>query len=306
MPVAITSAFIDEQLRYVRKKIIDQPYPEYLGANGMIVPVSNEVPRGAASYIYYIRTLVGEAQIIANPSDDLPTADLYVEQKTGIIHDVGVSYRYSDKDLENAAFAGMNLTMSKAQAAKQASMVKLDRIAYVGDAKYNLLGLVNQPNVPVISLVADGTGNSTRWANKTPTQILRDLRDIATVIPSETNLVERPDTMLLTPTEYFLISQTYKDPQSDLTILDAFLRTQGKNGIQYVEMIPGLVGAGAGGTQLGVVYRRREDKVKFHIPMPFTPKLPQARNLNYVVPCRLTTGGIEVTFPLSLRYFQGY
>jgi hypothetical protein len=305
MPIEMSSAFISEQLRYVRRQIIEFPLPEYLGANGMIVPLSGEIPVGATSYVYYIRTLVGEAAIISNPADDLPTADVYVEQKSGIIHDVGDSYRYSDKDLENAAFSGMNLTMSKATAAKQAAMIKLDKICFIGDTKYNLLGLLNQPNVPVASILADGVGGSTRWATKTPTQVLRDLRDLSTLIPIETNLVERPDTLLLPPLQYFYLSQTYKDPMSDMTLMEAFLRTQGANGIQNVEMVPYLAGKGAGGTDMGILYRRREDKVKLHVPMPFTPKRPQERNLHYVVPCRYTTGGVEVTFPMSLRYFQG-
>lgn len=303
--VQITSTFIAGKLQYVRNKVIDQPFPEYMGANGAIAPVSDEIPIGATSYLYYTRTLVGEAKIIANPADDLPTVDLYSVPHTGIIHDVGVAYRYTDKDLEAAAFSGQNLTLGKGLAAKQASMIKLDKICYLGDSQYNLMGLFNQPNVPTASLLADGVGGSTTWGSKTPTQVLRDLRDLSTLIPVTTNMVERPDTMLLPPVEYFQISQTFKDPSSDMTILEAFLRTQGSNGIQNVEPVPWLQGRGIGGTNLGVLYKRREDKLKFHIPMPFTPKRPQEQGFSYTVNCRLTTGGIEFPFPLSAVYFQG-
>lgn len=305
MPQTLNSAFIHERLNYVRRETIQRPLPEYLAANGNVANISTEIPRGARSYTYYILNMVGEAKIIANPADDLPTADVYTEARTGIIHDVGVSYRYTDADLEAAAYAGVELTTQKALAAKTAAMVKLDKIGYMGDSQYGLLGLLNQPNVPFVSLVADGVGGSTAWQDKTPTQVIRDLRDISTVIPVETNMVEKPDTLLLPPTQYYYLTQTYKDPSSNMTLMRAFLETQGIDGIVNVERVPYLAGMGIGGVDLAIVYKRREDKVKFHVPVAWYPKEPQPYNFAYNVPCRLTTGGIEMPFRMSARYIQG-
>lgn len=307
MPVAQNySFFVSEQLRYIRREVLEQQYPEYLMADGRLVPISDEIPAGASSYTYYIRTLVGEAKIIANPADDLPTADVFSEPRTGQIFEIGDSYRYSDSDLEHAQFSGQNLTTAKAMAAKQAMMIKLDKIGYIGDSLYNLLGLHNQPNVPTASMMADGVGGSTLWINKTPTQVLRDLRDFTSLIPISTNLVESADTLLLPPQHYWYLAQTYKDSNSNITLLEAFLRPQQiSGGIANVQPVPYLAGAGPNGANMMIAYRRREDKLKFHIPMPFTPKAPQEINLHYRVPCRMKTGGVEVTFPLAMVYGYG-
>lgn len=301
----LPSFFVEGQLRYVRREITLMPLPEYLMADGRILPVSNEIPIGATSYTYYNRTLVGEAVIIANPADDLPTADVFSSMQTGIIYNVGDSYRYSDMDLEAAQFSGQNLPLAKAIAAKQAMLVKLDKIGYIGDPKYNLMGLTNQVNVPSASVLPDGVGGSTKWIDKTPTQVLRDLRDMASLIPVDTSMVEQPDVILIPPLHHYYLMQTYKDPASDMTLLEAFLRPQGDAGIKFVQPAPYLAGAAPDGSDMAIVFKRREDKAKFHIPMPFTPKRPQENNLHWKVPCRATTGGVEVTAPTSARYFYG-
>ena len=305
MPPQLQSFFVEGQLRYVRREIINYPLPEYLMADGRIVPISNEIPIGATSYTYYNRTMVGEAVIISNPADDLPTADVFTNPQTGIIYNVGDSYRYSDMDLEAAQFSGQNLTLAKAIAAKQAMLVKLDKIGYIGDPKYNLMGLVNQVNIPSASVLPDGVGGSTKWVDKTPTQVLRDLRDMASLIPVETSMVEQPDVILIPPLHHYYLMQTYKDPASDMTLLEAALRPQGEAGIRFIQPAPYLAGAAPDGSDMAIVFKRREDKAKFHIPMPFTPKTPQEHNLHYRVPCRATTGGVEMTTPTSARYFYG-
>lgn len=312
MPVANNySIFVAEQLRHVRREVLEQQFPEYLMADGKLVPVpvpgsSDAIPIGAQTYTYYLQTMVGEAKIISNPGDDLPTADVFTEARIGRVYDVGDSYRYSDMDLEHAQFAGVNLTTMKANAAKKAMMVKIDKIGYIGDADYNILGLCNQPNVPTFSVPNDGAAASTTWASKTPLQILRDLRDFSAITPNSTHMIEYCDTLLLPPLEYWRVAQTFLDAGATITILEAFLKTnQATGGITNVQPIPYLAGAGVGGTNIMVAYARRQDKVKFHIPMPFTPKAPQEINLHYKVPCRMKTGGVELTYPLSMIYGYG-
>lgn len=312
MPVASNySLFVAEQLRHVRNIVLEQEFPEYLMADGRLVPIPapgspDAIPIGAMTYVYYLQTMVGEAKIISNPGDDLPVADLFVEARTGRVFDIGDSYRYSDMDLEHARFAGVNLTAAKANAAKKAMMIKLDKVGYLGDSAYGLLGLCNQPNVPTFSVPNDGTGSSTTWASKTPQQILRDLRDFSAIISNTTNLVETPDTLLLPTLEYFRIAQSFIDTNATTTILEAFLKTNTvTGGINNVQPIPYLNGAGTNGSNMMVAYTRRADKLKFHVPMPFTPKAPQEVNLHYKVPCRMKTGGVEVTYPLSLAYGYG-
>ncbi|HEY9301268.1 MAG TPA: major capsid family protein [Phormidium sp.] len=308
MPDNSYSLYVSEQLRVVRREVIEYPLPEFPLANGLIVPRAtgnNAIPRGATSYLYYLRTFVGEAKIIANPADDLPTVDLYTFPMTGVVHDVGDSYRYSDKDLENAQFAGQNLTSSKALAAKEAAFVKLEKIGYLGDSAYNLQGFMNHPNVPIATVLNDGANNSTQWRNKTAIQVLRDLRDMSAAVPIESGMRETADTLLIPSIQDFYLGQTFTNPLNPQTTLkEAFFKTQGADGIQNIQQVPWLSGA-FNGQDVAIVYKRREDKVKLHVPIPFYAKNPQESGFSWRVPCRLTTGGVELTFPLSARIFVG-
>lgn len=306
MPVNTYSTFVPEQLRYVRRAVLEQEFPEYMAAEGALIPISTEIPVGAQTYLYYLTTMVGEARVIANPGDDLPTADVFMESRIGIIRTIGDSYRYSDEDMEHAMYANVPLATNKAMAAKRAIMIKLDKIGYIGDDNYNLLGLTNQPNVPQFALPADGTGGSTTWESKTAQQIVRDLQDFSTSIMVSTDMIESPDTLLVDTTNYFRIARGFYDDDGTTTILDTFLNPQRTTGgITAVQPCPYLKGASPTGTNIIVAYKRREDKLRFHIPLPFTPKPPQENNLHYKVPCRAKTGGVEVTYPRSMSYAYG-
>jgi hypothetical protein len=308
MPDNSYSVYVSEQLRAVRRNVISYPLPEFPLANGLIIPYAtggNAIPRGASSYLYYLRTFVGEAKIIANPADDLPTVDLYTFPMTGIVHDIGDSYRYSDKDLEHAQFAGVDLTAAKGLAAKEAAFVKLEKVGYLGDSAYNLRGLLNHENIPIASLLNDGVNGSTRWRDKTPYQVLRDLRDMSAAVAIESQMRESADTLLIPPIQDFYLGQTFTSPTNPQTTLkEAFFKTQGADGIQNIQQVPWLEGA-FNGQDVAIVYKRREDKIKLHVPIPFYAKAPQEAGFGWRVPCRLTTGGVELTFPMSARIFVG-
>ena len=47
------------------------------------------------------------------------------------------------------------------------------------------------------------------------------------------------------------------------------------------------------------------DAVSLEIPMPFTQYAPQARNLEFVVPCESRTAGVIVYYPLSMCIMTG-
>lgn len=307
----VSSLFLRDQLKYVQQQVVEQDFPERLMASGTILPISSEIPSGARTYAYDILTYLGEAKVLANGGDDIPMVDAFKEQRIGHVRTIADGYAYTLDDLESAQFARTNLDASMAIAARDVIEAKIDLLGYDGDADNNLLGFLNHPNVPNATVVNDGDENdgsdSTLWIHKTPVQIYRDLVTFATATKDATNMVEIPENIGMPVAQFELISTTPFQSGSDTTILELFLRTQRMSsaGVQNVMPLPYLKGKGPGSSDLMISWRKRADKIKYHVPLDFEQQATQQKNLSFSVICRAKVGGVQVTKPLSMRQAYG-
>lgn len=309
----VTNLFIQRQLQYVQEQVVLQDFPERLMASGQFLDISTEVPAGAQTYSYKILTFVGSAAILGNGADDIPMINAYAEERIGRVRTLADGFAYSLDDMEAANLNGMNIDSQMAVGAREIIEAKYDALGYDGDAAFNLLGIIGHANVPSYTILNDGASNggssSTRWIHKTAEQIYRDLREFVTSTRAATNGVESPQQIAMPQTQFDIIAGTPYPANSDgsETILSFFLKTQRMSpaGVQSVFPAPYLAGKGAGPTDLMISYTKRPDKVKLHMPLDFEMQPVQVSNFNYKIPCRMKTGGVQITKPLSLRYAIG-
>lgn len=301
--------FFARELEYVKAQSYDVQYPELTATR--IIPVSSEAGSGAETITYYQYEEVGQAKIISNYATDLPRVDLKGKEFSAKVKSIGASYGYSVQEIRGAKTAGKSLDARKATAARRANDTEVNRIAYFGDAKHGLVGLLTHPNIPKYVLPADGTLNgvvagtadSMKFVNKTPAQVLRDLNGMVAKQLKLTQNVERPDTLLLDYDTNADIGTRARSDNSDTTILEFFLK---KNPwIKNVEVIPELNGAGTGGTNLVVMYRKSPEKLTLELPQPFEQFPPQAEGLAFVIPCHSRCAGVIVYYPYSIIIAEG-
>src|SRR3989338_5634435 len=110
--------FLEKQLEYVKSQTYDIQYPALKAR--LFIPVSNEIPNGAASHTYQSWDEFGRAELISSYGDDFKRVGVGVKEYVGSIKSVGASYAYSIEDLRRSAFAGTNLDMRLARAARNA------------------------------------------------------------------------------------------------------------------------------------------------------------------------------------------
>ncbi len=293
------SAFFARQLEQIRQKTYDLKLVQLKAR--MLVPVDNSVNPGAQAVTYRQFTPNGLAKIISSYADDLPRSDVQGKEFTAQIKSIGASYGYSIQEIRGAQMVGLPLDQRKANAARRAVEERIDLIAQKGDANTGLIGFLNQANALVYT-IPNGAGLSQLWSSKTPSEILADMSAVPNNIVTTTKEVEQPDTMLLPLAQYGLIATTPMSPTnaSNVTILEFFLRTN-----PYIKMVEpwyALTGAGAGGFDRMVVYRRDPDALMLVIPQEFEQFPPQQRGLEFLVPCHARCGGVQTPYPLSICY----
>lgn len=292
--------FFSRQLEHVKAKTYDVVYPELKARQ--FIPVSFDAGPGARTITYQQFDAVGVAKIISNYASDLPRVDLKGKEFTANVRSLGASYGYSLQDVRSAKMAGLPLEQRKANAAKRAVMQAEDEIALNGDADHGLGGLLSNANVSDETIASDGTGASSLWSAKTADLILRDMNQLVDKVVTVTNGVEEPNTMLMPHGQFSLISNL-RVGDTGKSVKQWFL----DNNPFIKEIMPWskLAGAGAGGTDLFLVYNKSPDKLTLEIPQDFEQLPVQEKGLEYEVPCHARCGGVIIYYPLSIAKGDG-
>lgn len=297
--------FFARQLEYVQSRVYEYQYATLKAYQ--YIPINYNIPAGAEFVTATGFQSVGRARIINSYADDLPEAGILGTQLSNPVVSIGTSYRYSHQEIRAAQFANISLSLRLAEAARRANDELVNDLAIGGNITTGMYGLVNNPNVPTLTVPADGAGalpgGPTAWVNKTPEQVLRDLNLVVNQIVVNSNGVERPNTLLLPLDQYTYISSTPRSINSDMTILQYFLLNNPF--ITTVDWLAQLAGAGINGVDVMIAYDRDENKLAMQIPLAFTQYPPQERNLEFVICCESRFGGVVIYYPYSMIIGEG-
>ena len=267
-------------LEQMRSRVYEDEYPELKARR--FIPVSNEVDTGAETFAYEETNYVGEAKVIYNYADDLPTVATDARKVVREIVSVGDSYIYTIQDIRRAAFSGKDLTARKAVAARRLWERKLDAIAAKGEP---------------------GTGITDGFL--TSQQILDDMNALQRSFITTSRELYTPNWVLMPTEQFLLISHTRMSTTGDRdeTLLQAF--RSANPWIQDVQPWNLLNEAGAGSTDRMCTYFRDPEIMELQVPQEFEVLPPQPKNLAFNVLCHGRTAGTTVFRPLGMRYMDG-
>ncbi len=291
------SIFFARELDYIKSKSYDKVYPEFTALNHF--PITHEVPEGAETMTYYSYEKTGLAVIISNYATDLPRADAKGEPTTATIKSIGDSYGYSVQDMRASRMAGKSLDTRRADAARYAIDRKTNEIAFAGDKKHKLMGMLSEDNdIPIYTLsVVDG---KTSWIDKSADEILEDINKMFAYQAELTQDVERADTLAIPPAVFIDIS-TRQIPNTGYTV-KKFLMENAPY-LKEIVSAPELAGRNKDtnpyGVNVALLYTNSSEKFSLEIPMAFYQYPLQNRNLEVVIPCEERVGGIVMYYPLS-------
>lgn len=285
---ADASFFLGRQLEKIKAKVYEKRYPNLKGRIHF-PPGSEPSGPGAESFTHEVYDSVGVAKIVESYAHDFPRVDVKTSEFTSPIKSLGDSYGYSFQDVRNAMFAGRDLNSRKAMAARKAIAEEEDRLIYYGDAAAGLLGVLNNPNIPIVALPYAIAGTSTA------DQIIETVNTLIDTPITLTNGVEQPNTVLMT-IEAFRYLTTTRIPDTNISILKFIQSSQ--PGVEFDWSIR-LKGQGTGGTDLMVAYNRNEEYVYTEIASDFEQLPPDTDGKTTTINCHERFGGVTIPYPLS-------
>lgn len=301
------SVFFARELDQVKSKAYEKKYPELSALKHF--PITSEINEGAESFTYYCYDNTGMAAIINNYATDLPRVDVIGESHTGYVKGIGDSYGYNVQEMRASRMAGKSLDARKSRAAKRASDYMVNKIAFAGDSKHNLVGIFSDDtNIPVYTLSTvdvDGT-EYTEFAYKDADTILSDINGMVKYIDKITMSIEHPDTLAL-PSHIYIDLSTRRIPDTDTTIL-AFLKKNSpyiKNYVSMPELQQEATDVNDTGMDIMFLYTKDAEKFSLEIPLPFLQHPAQIKNLETEIPCEQRTAGLVIYYPLSMALAYG-
>lgn len=296
---AAESIFVENQLKEIDTRIFETKFPEIRFRD--FLPIKN-ISNAMQTYSYKMYTMYGLAKWISDYASDLPRAGVKAQEYFRQIKGFGIAFGWSMQEMRAAAATNTPLEDMEAQAARRACEEFFDAVARTGDSGLGLLGLLNQTNTTLYT-VPNGISGSAEFKDKTPDEVVADLNGIVNNIVTSTKEVEKPDTLLL-PTEQFTdISSRRMGDGDSTTILNHF-----KQSNPYIKNVGSwyqLTGAGTGGSDRMIAYRRDPMNLEMVIAQEAETFPPQMKNLALEIAMHARTAGVVVRYPLSISYGDG-
>lgn len=277
------------ETRVFEKKYADIMYP-------MVLPVDTSTVDNASDlYTYRMYDRVGKFKVIQDRAADLPRVDVFRKETSMKVISIAASYGYTVQETRAARRTGFTLQDQRVSAVRRAYEEKVNEIAFYGDSTSGIEGFFNNSNVDKLNVTQT-------WISSTATsdEMLKVLNASVSYMVKNTNMVERPNTMLMAYEDYNILSTTPRSSTSDTTVLQYFLN----NDPYITQIIPmnELNDFGGANKNRIVMYDRDPEKVRLHIPQVLEFFPPEREILEYVVGAHARVMGASIYYPKSVLY----
>lgn len=294
--------FVVAQGRNIETRIYRKRYPTYNYAQ--VIPVVTEGNSWAIGTTFFSVDSAGEAKFLSGAGTDMPFNKSTRDQASHDFAMIGSGWEWTIEEINQASLYGIDLSATDAMGATDKVERKLNSVAFVGAAEKNWTGFANSTDVPRADVATPGTF----WPAKTIDQILTDFNEVISRVRTQTNEVEWADSVALPP-EAFRRLATIRLGSGD-GILTGLAYVKANNVYtaetdQPLNIYPvrELATASQDGGGRMVAYRRDEEVVRFHLPMPRTVLGARQKSImGFEQGIIARTGGTEWRLPKAAAY----
>lgn len=167
----------------------------------------------------------GDSIVTAAAANGIPMVQADFSKGLFKAHMIAAGTRVQWIDMQRGNMTGRNLDSLLRDGLRMTYDKHMDENTYLGFKSYDTTGLLNNPDVTVTDAAATGSSSSTKWANKTPDQILKDFNDAILAAWAQTNydLDAVPNHAIVPYEQYNYIATTRVSELAEKTILTFLL-----------------------------------------------------------------------------------
>lgn len=304
------SFHLSKYLEYKLSEVLRQKFSELYFDSGLYCPQVGDLPEGSNYITVEMVRHYGQAAVASGRVQDVPVTEVTVgEEVYKTVYIIGQA-QYSDTELKAATYAERNgqivtnLKDERLVALRRMIDVKSNELCAFGSSQLGLHGILNHPEVPVSA----SSSYRIYAANADPKQILDFINSEIETMYSQTELTEYPNTMLISTKLYSILKGTYRNSNTDTTLLQSILDTN-----PYLRTIAPIrelssaklleAGVHAPGTAKDrmMFYNLDPKNVKRHFNNLYLMP-PQTSGFNHQVIGYKGVSSVRVSYPLSFRY----
>lgn len=311
--IASGGAFLVSELEkrdtLIRKPLTSVTYPRDIvvqTGGGWVDYVS------AMNVAYGITSGSGSGPVHAGGANSMPIVQANMEKGFYKAHVFAAALRVMFVDMQKANYIGRSLDQLLQDGMRLSYDKHMDQNVYMGMEDYGTTGLLNAPDAVETTVSANGAGGSTKWADKTPKQILDDVNRAITAVWAAAEYDESaiPNHILLPYEQYTYILNTMVTDIATETIMDYIMKNNiaAKNGGSlYIGTTRWCKGAGTGDSDRMAVYVNHERFVKIDelVPLARIMTAPNAAEACYDTAYMANLSEVQVFYPQTLAYYDG-
>lgn len=309
--IASGGAFLVSELEkrdpVIRKPLTSCTYPRDIvieTGGGWVDYVS------AMSVAYGMTGGAGNGPVTAGGANGVPIVQASVDKGVYKAHVFAAALRVMFQDMQRSNYIGRSLDNLLQDGVRMAYDKHMDANVYVGLTDYGTTGLVNNPDAVETTAASNGaTSPSTKWADKTPDQILKDVNDALTAgwAANEYDESAIPNHILLPYEQYLYIMTTKVTDLATETIYDFLMKNNAATkagGDLFIGATRWCKGAGTSGSDRMVVYNndRRFVKMDELVPLARIMSQPNVANVCYDTAYMANISEVQIFYPTSIRY----
>lgn len=306
--------FMLRQLTSAMKTTYDQKYPGLIARD--ILPLATEIDPGAELFAWKSYDRMGQAKVVTTYADDSPNIEVFGKEYFTRILSLGASYQYSIQDIRKASMAGVPLETKKAVACRRAQEELLERIVAFGLSgatgtpntistdTVGVFGLANNP-----ALVSGIYNTSVNWTSSSVANILADFNVMQNKIFNNSKGIHKGTTLLCSTSMYSFLNTSQRSVTFTNDTIGQYL-IESSPWLEEIIHWPllDLAGKKQDTTTAGprmILMERNAENAAIALPLDFEQLPPQPRNMAFVIPTHMRTGGVTMRYPLAFQLCDG-
>lgn len=248
----IPSALMIDRLRAIEAQVMKEDFGPKKSAN--LIPFKTDVPRGVEEWGYEKVTSYGLSEFVSGIHGDIPMAAVKTERATHKPATHRLGYEVHEEEMLKAANYGFPIDSAKAEAVLNGVEMRRDSVLINGADQLGWEGFINHSLVPTTS--AANYGGGATWAAKTADERFRDVKAWQDLIrtQSKESVDWQSKLVLVLPDDQYAMVGLPRASGTDTTLEEYLLRNV--RGLEAIIPLAELNGAGAGGTDRAILYRR--------------------------------------------------